>query len=99
MTIDNYFKTQIQPKETSMLSKRLNKAIDKLRGVESESEPQSSCSKNSSLGKLAQKVKNQRKKRLPKNESNKGKRNNPKRLHVSNPGPQIVNLSESSESD
>jgi hypothetical protein len=97
MTIDNYFKTQTQPKETSMLSKRLNKAIDKLRGVESE--PQSSCSKNSSLGKLAQKVKNQRKKRLPKNESNKGKRNNPKRLHVSNSRPQIVNLSESSESD
>jgi len=97
MTIDNYFKVQVQSKDTTTLSKRLNTAINKLRGVESQ--PQSSSSRNSSLTMLSQKVKNQRKKRAPNPDQNNAKGKRPKRKNVSNSRPQVINLSESSESD
>ena len=92
MKIDNYFKIQVQPKDTALTSKRISRAVDKLKGVESESQTKP----NNNLSALSQKVKNQRKRRQTKGEKRKV---GTKRRQTSKPKPQEINLSESSETD
>lgn len=91
MTIDNYFKIQVQPKDIALVSKRMNKAINKLKGIDSQS--QSIETTKSSA--LAQKVKNQRKRRQP----TQRPQSRPKRQQSVTRRPQEINLSESSESE
>ena len=89
MTIDNYFKIQVQPKDIALVSKRMNKAINKLKGIDSETQSVETTKSSA----LAQKVKNQRKRRQ-KIERPKVR---PKRQATKRP--QEINLSESSESE
>ena len=96
MKIDNYFKIQVQPKDISLVSKRVNNAIHKLKGIETE--PQKSSIKSKpGLSALSQKVKNQRK-RPQKTKTNKTGTQT-KRRQTSKVKPQEINLSESSETD
>ncbi|CAG2117258.1 unnamed protein product, partial [Medioppia subpectinata] len=96
MTIDNYFKVQVQPKDTAILSKRLNTAINKLRGKESESTANPLVSNKTNA--LSQKVKNQRTKRKTNVNKSKPIARGKKVLKSTarHQTPQEVNLSESS---
>ncbi|CAG2161857.1 unnamed protein product [Oppiella nova] len=98
-TIDGYFKVQVQPKETALLSKRLSKAINKLRGKESE--PAMSASTSSKTSQLTNKVKNQRKKRPTNVNTNKVNPKSKKRkTNTRTQTPKELTLSEtSSDSD
>ena len=100
MKIDNYFKIQVQPKDISVVSKRVTKAIDKLKGVESE--PQTSRSNlKTGISALSQKVKNQRKRRQTKPNKTEAQTKRRQTTHqkLIKSKPQEINLSESSESD
>ncbi|CAG2104294.1 unnamed protein product [Medioppia subpectinata] len=96
MTIDNYFKVQVQPKDTAILSKRLNTAINKLRGKESESTANPLVPNKTNS--LSQKVKNQRTKRKVNVNKSKPIARGKKVLKSTarHQTPQEVNLSESS---
>ncbi|XP_054159358.1 DNA excision repair protein ERCC-5-like [Oppia nitens] len=95
MTIDSYFKIQVQTKYISQASKRLNTAINKLSGKESI--PVTSIAKTSTITKLIQKVKNQRKRKQTRNYKNDTKVSQKRKMLSNSSKPQNeINLSESS---